>query len=92
MSVKDCKTLWSSVYEEPGEGICILGLDQADFPFGVLAPRPESAAHPSAEVKTTLRSHFQLSVLFLQHRLRAFQHSNESHLLLTNNPTGQKKN
>lgn len=59
MSVKDCKTLWSSVYEEPGEGICILGIDQADFPFGVLAPRPESAAHPSAEVKTTLQSHFQ---------------------------------
>ena len=72
MSGKDCKTLWSSIYEEPGEAICILGTDQVDFPFGVLAPRPESVAHPSAEVKTTLRSHFQLSVLFLQHRLRAF--------------------
>ena len=72
MSGKDCKTLWSSIYEEPGEGICILGIDQTDFPFGVLAPRPESVAHPSEEVKTTLQSHFQLSVLFLQHRLRAF--------------------
>ena len=63
-------TLWSSIYEEPGEGICILGTDQSDFPFGVLAPRPESVAHPSAE--DYLAEPFSIVCFILATPLRAF--------------------
>lgn len=43
------------IYEESEEGTCVLGIQTKQTSHSsVLAPRPLSVAHPSAEIKTAL--------------------------------------
>ena len=57
--IQERSKLWSSTYEESEEGTCVLGIQTKQTSHSsVLAPRPLSVAHPSAEIKTALPGHF----------------------------------
>lgn len=61
---------WDSVllglWGARGGNLHLWAKNPANFPLDVLTPRPLSVRHPSGQVKTTLLSHFQLSVSFLK--------------------------
>ena len=59
--IQERAKLWPSTYEESEEGTCVLGIKTKQTSHSsVLAPRPLSEAHPSAEIKTALPGHFWL--------------------------------